>query len=174
MTIRQATVEDATDIATVHVRTWQAAYRGVIPDDALAAMTPEQRRPMWVRLLADPPTGHGVLVAEANGTLIGFSSFGPRSAAEGAADGAFELFTFYVDPLAQGRGAGTGLLLVAEVAMRNAGANEAELWVLDGNEQAQRFYRKHGWTPTGMQKNETLFGIDVQELLYTRDLKASQ
>lgn len=173
LTIRHATVEDAADIARVHVGTWRAAYRGLIPDDALAAMTPEQRRPMWDRLLAARDRVPGVVVAEMDGILIGFTSFGPTSAAEDA-DAAFELFTIYVDPAAQGRGAGTGLLLAAEAAMRGAGAEEAVLWVLDGNEQAQRFYRKHGWTPTGTQKTETLFGIDVRELLYTRDLEASR
>ena len=31
--IREATVEDALSIARIHVRSWQAAYRGIVDDD---------------------------------------------------------------------------------------------------------------------------------------------
>ena len=35
MRIRTANTDDAAAIAEVHVRSWQAAYRGVFPDDVL-------------------------------------------------------------------------------------------------------------------------------------------
>lgn len=171
VTIRNATTRDAAAIADVHVRTWQSAYRGLLPDHALDAMHPEQRRPMWDRLLSAPAGDHGVLIAEKDGSVIGFCSFGRMRGAD-ATSGMFELFTIYVDPKAQGQGAGTALMLAAEAAMRDAGANEALLWVLDGNEQAQRFYRRHGWISSGTPKSETLFGNEIQELLYTRDLNS--
>jgi ribosomal protein S18 acetylase RimI-like enzyme len=166
VTIRNATAEDAASIADIHVRTWQSAYRGLLPDDALDAITPEQRHPMWERLLAAPPGAHGVLLAERDGTLVGFSSFG-RTRDPEAPDDTFELFTIYVGPEVQGQGVGTRLLQAAMAAMREAGAVGALLWVLDGNEPAQRFYRKHGWERGGSTKTETLFGVTVQELAYT-------
>lgn len=169
LTTRDATFNDATDIARIHVRTWQSAYRGLLPDDALDAMTPDQRRPMWEGLLAAPPGAYGMLVVERDGTLVGFSSFGRPRDPEAPND-TFELFAIYVDPDVQGQGAGTRLLTAAETAMRDAGATKAVLWVLAGNHQAERFYRKHGWIPAGTEKSETLFGTELQELLYTRDL----
>jgi hypothetical protein len=51
--IRIATIDDAIDIAAVHVRSWQTAYRGMIPDDFLASQSVEKRLPMWLRRLAD-------------------------------------------------------------------------------------------------------------------------
>lgn len=166
--IRHARPEDAPAIAEIHVRTWQSAYRGLLPDDALAAMTPEQRLPMWERLLAALPDGHGVLVAESDGAVVGFSSFGPRRNADRGDE--LELFTIYVDPTAQHCGIGTSLLQASLAAMREAGAARAVLWVLDGNETAQRFYRRSGWVRGETTKDETLWGVTVRELDYTIDL----
>lgn len=169
LTIRHATRADAVGIAEIHIHTWQSAYRDLMPDDALTAMTPEGRRPMWERLLVDPPTGIGVLVAESRQRLVGFCSFGPAQDAS-SGDDAPELYTIYVDPAAQGRGTGTALLHAAETAMRNAHAAKATLWVLDGNHQAQRFYRKHGWEPDGGVKDGILFGVAVREVRFRKSL----
>jgi hypothetical protein len=43
LTIRAATVADATAIGEVHVRSWQAAYAGLIPADFLARLSAESR-----------------------------------------------------------------------------------------------------------------------------------
>jgi len=36
-TIREATPDDAPAIAAVHVRSWQAAYRGIVPEGGTEA-----------------------------------------------------------------------------------------------------------------------------------------
>ena len=35
MTVREAQPRDAAEVAGVHVRSWQVAYRGLFPDDYL-------------------------------------------------------------------------------------------------------------------------------------------
>ena len=45
--LRRATVDDAPAIAGVHVRTWQAAYRGLMPQALLDSLTFERRRGWW-------------------------------------------------------------------------------------------------------------------------------
>ncbi|MER6578988.1 hypothetical protein [Nonomuraea sp. NPDC001023] len=52
MRIRKATPADAQAIAEIHVRSWQAAYRGLLPQDHLDGLDPAARRPGWERLLA--------------------------------------------------------------------------------------------------------------------------
>jgi hypothetical protein len=37
--VRPATPDDADAIASVHVRSWQAAYRGIVPDAMLDALS---------------------------------------------------------------------------------------------------------------------------------------
>ena len=43
MNIRAAVAADARGIAEVHVRSWQAAYRGQIPDSVLAGLSVDAR-----------------------------------------------------------------------------------------------------------------------------------
>lgn len=167
--IRPAIPHDAAAIAGIHVRTWRSAYRGLLPDAALNAMTPEQRQPGWDRLLRAPPADHAVLVAEADGRVIGFCSTG-RTRDGGAPTDTFELFTLYVEPDAQGQGAGGALLRAGEAEMRRAGAERAVLWVLEGNENALRFYRHHGWWPTGEAKREMIFGVVARNLCLVKEL----
>jgi hypothetical protein len=46
-TIRPATAEDAAGIAAVHVRSWQVAYRGQLPDALLDSLSVDQRTRWW-------------------------------------------------------------------------------------------------------------------------------
>ena len=49
--VRRATTEDAAGIASVHVHSWLAAYRGLMPDDMLDSLTVEERTESWLRFL---------------------------------------------------------------------------------------------------------------------------
>ena len=51
VTVRPATPVDVHAIATVHVRTWQAAYDGLIPAEALAGLDVDARAAFWGRVL---------------------------------------------------------------------------------------------------------------------------
>jgi hypothetical protein len=65
LTLRRASLEDVVDIARVHVRSWQSAYRGLLPQDYLNRLTPAQRILRWERVVrdADWPRS-GTIVAE--------------------------------------------------------------------------------------------------------------
>jgi hypothetical protein len=43
MITRDAELRDAGGIAKVHVRSWQAAYAGIVPDEDLAQLSVDQR-----------------------------------------------------------------------------------------------------------------------------------
>ena len=43
MTVRDAQPRDAAEVADVHVRSWQAAYRDLFPDDYLDGLRVEDR-----------------------------------------------------------------------------------------------------------------------------------
>ncbi|MBE3009160.1 hypothetical protein IL992_08125 [Microbispora sp. NEAU-D428] len=72
MVIRRAEPADAEAIAAVHVRSWQAAYPGLMPQAYLDGLTPATRLPVWNRLLGESsPPRTEVLVAEADGSVVG-------------------------------------------------------------------------------------------------------
>jgi hypothetical protein len=52
--VRPATVEDAPAIAAIHVRVWQYAYRGIVPDSFLDSLSSERRTDQWMAALSQP------------------------------------------------------------------------------------------------------------------------
>ena len=71
--VRPATVADAPAMGRVHVRAWQAAYRGHMPDDYLDGLRPEDREAHWEGALARDDLPGTILVAERAGEVIGFA-----------------------------------------------------------------------------------------------------
>ena len=63
-TVRAARVQDAPAMGRVHVRAWQAAYRGQMPDEYLDGLRAEQRAEYWTGVLERGPGQTTVLVAE--------------------------------------------------------------------------------------------------------------
>ena len=77
MDIRPAGTEDVPEIAVVHVRSWQAAYRGLLPQAFLDGLDPAQRTGQWEQVLSAAGWCNGeTLVADAGGHLSGFVSYG--------------------------------------------------------------------------------------------------
>ena len=62
--VRPATVADAPAMGRLHVRAWQAAYRGEMPDDYLDGLRAEDRAAGWERALGVERERAAVLVAE--------------------------------------------------------------------------------------------------------------
>lgn len=142
-TIRPATLDDARAIAVVHVLTWQAAYRDLLPADFLAGLSVDGRERMWTQAITQ---GRGtILVAEVDGVVAGFCSVGPCVEVADQAPGTMELWTLYVAPEHWSTGLGRELWLAARRALQAQGAEEVILWVLLGNERAIRFYLAAGF-----------------------------
>jgi GNAT superfamily N-acetyltransferase len=147
-TIRAARPEDARSVAEVHVDSWRHTYRGILADEYLGRLSVEDRESMWLGAFADPDPKSGALVAEADGHLVGFASFGP-SRDEDAPDGTGEVPAIYVEPAALGTGVGRELFAAVTETLRDAGFTRATLWVLEANASARRFYEKAGWSWDG-------------------------
>lgn len=121
---------------------------------------------MWREGLARAPRpGSATFVAVTAGDVVGFATVG---AARGE-DGTGELYAIYVEPSSWGTGAGRALIERAEASLRDSGFSRALLWVLAGNERAERFYRAAGWEPDG-EKDEEFQGAIVVERRYRKHL----
>lgn len=164
ISVRRAGEADAEAIADLHVRSWQWAYRGLVPDAALDAMTAVERLPGWRRDLG-PGTVHRVWLAEWDGRAVGFAAWGPSRDA-GAPPGTAELYAIYLHPDAAGSGAAGTLLAAAREEMRAEGVGRATLWVLAGNPRARRFYERSGWALDGATKEVTLRGATLPAVRY--------
>lgn len=169
--VRQATVADAPAIAAVHVRSWQSAYRGLIPQDFLDALDPRQRVGRWEQLIAaaDWPRS-ATLVADTGSEILGFAHLVPTRDNDANPAQVGEITSIYLLPNHWGTGLGRTLMTAALEVFAAAAYHEATLWVLDTNERAQRFYEAGGWHPDGSAKLDTTLGLPLHELRYRRAL----
>ncbi|WP_087510001.1 GNAT family N-acetyltransferase [Cellulomonas iranensis] len=166
VTIRPATTDDAAGIAGVHVRSWQEAYAGIVPDDYLRELDPAQRAQRWAQLLAQGPADHvRTIVAEAGPRLLGFASYGPARD-EDARRGEREIYSIYLDPGTWGHGVARDLMRT--VLSELGDGTPVSLWVLADNARARHFYRRHGFTPDGVERLENRGGVDLLEVRYRR------
>lgn len=167
MEIRAALPQDAAAVADVHVRSWQAAYRGLLPDAYLDALRPEERAAGY-RFGDHDRSEPATLLAEDGDRLLGFATTAPGRDHDRSGWG--ELCALYVDPDRWGRGAGRALIAAARGRLLESGFREVGLWVLAGNEGAERFYRRDGWEHDGARRPEQIGGVTVEELRYSRAL----
>lgn len=169
MLIRSATVADAHGLAVVHVRSWQAAYHGLMPQDMLDGLSIAEREANWARIVAETPRGSQTLVVDdEDGDLVGWASYGDARDADAVGTG--ELWGIYVHPDAWSTGVGHLLLVAVEEALRAAGHATAYLWVLEGNERAAAFYERHGWASDGGEKIDRRPGLVLLERRHVKHL----
>lgn len=168
MLLRPATVDDARGIAAVHVRSWQEAYRGLMPQEVLDGLSIAERAANWARIIAETSRGSRTLVAERDGTIAGWASFG--AARDEDAPGTGELWGIYAHPDAWSTGVGHRLIAAVEDGLRADGHEVAYLWVLEGNDRAAGFYERHGWTADGGVTVDRRPGLVLHELRHVKRL----
>jgi SAM-dependent methyltransferase/ribosomal protein S18 acetylase RimI-like enzyme len=154
---RYAEVDDAAAVADYHVRCWQTAYRGLISDEVIDAMTVAGMTERWREFFSADrrETGRRHVVALAGGRPVGHLSLGPcrdRSDDEQSTIG--EVFALYVDPDHQRRGIGRELLRIGHRILRQQGFERSVLWTVVGNDPAIAFYRSAGWSLDGTTKEQ--------------------
>jgi GNAT superfamily N-acetyltransferase len=169
MLLRPAEPEDAIAVARVHVRSWQAAYRTLLPDDYLDQLRPEDRAQKYDFASLDPLKPQTIVAAEA-GLIHGFATTAPSREPDLTDHG--ELCALYVDPEQWGRGIGIALVSAARARLFGLGFRNAVLWVLAGNVRAERFYQIDRWVPDGLNRTDSVWGVTVDEVRYRRGLEA--
>lgn len=155
-------------VAIVHVRAWQVAYRNLLPADYLAHLKPEDRAARYTFGGTDPRQPMTRVAVDDSGTVRGFVT--TCAARDEDAPGFGEIAAIHVDPDCWGQGVGQALLASARAHLLDSGYRRALLWVLVGNARAERFYERDGWTPDGMRRTDTVWGVQVNDQRYRRVL----
>jgi ribosomal protein S18 acetylase RimI-like enzyme len=168
--VRVALESDAAHIATVHIRSWQAAYRGLLPQDYLDALDVCERTARWQsRIRSTDWSKSGTVVAVPGPAVLGFAGFGPsRDNSRDPLVG--EIRQINLLPEVWGKGIGQRLMSTAVARMASAGYAQATLWVLASNERARRFYEKTGWVADGTTKTEDMGGFPIVQVRYRKQL----
>ena len=166
--IRQAVEADAGAIAALHIRSWQSAYRGQLPDHFLDSLDHElgRRTEFWQTHISMVSSAkHEIWAADLEACVNGFVALGPARDTESEATG--ELYAIYVNPDRWDQGLGSALLAHATGRLTALGYSAAILWVLESNTRARRFYERAGWAADGRIKIETLpDNVELREVRY--------
>ena len=168
VTTRLARPEDTDEVGRIQVRTWRAAYTGLLPTSTLDSMDPIVQGASWSRVTR-PTSVTRLLVAERGDRIVGFAAFGPHR--EPDLDGsAGELYAIYVEPESWATGAGHALMDATLGGLRDAGWSRAVLKVLEANDRARRFYEREGWVYDRPTDPFDADGEHVPEVRYRREL----
>lgn len=169
MLLRPAQPDDAIAVARVHVRSWQAAYRTLLPDDYLDQLDPEDRAEAYDFATTDPEKPRTIVADDGDAShILGFATTQPSRDPSTGDHG--ELCALYVDPEQWGRGVGVALIAAARAHLADAGFRNAVLWLLAGNLRGERFYQRDGWASDGVRRTDTVWGVTVEEVRYLRPL----
>ncbi|MEX2506747.1 MAG: GNAT family N-acetyltransferase [Pseudohongiellaceae bacterium] len=164
MNIRTARESDARSVARVHVETWRAAYRGVVPDAYLNSLSIDKRELAWGKSIrAGIPE---LWVAEIQSEVAGWVAFGPSRDSDASAS-VGELEAIYITPDHWATGVGRALWFVARRRLIERGFSSATLWVLVKNARAIKFYGAAGFQPNPASEKEiNLGGATLKEVRY--------
>lgn len=148
--VRPADPADAEEIARVQVVTWRTAYGALLPAAVLDDWDGVAAADAWREAVTRPPTpGHGVLVAEESGALVGFAAFGPAelTGGEPVATGArtVEVGPLLVEPRWGRRGHGSRLLAALVDLARADGVGRLQIWLPEADRVTAGFLAGAGW-----------------------------
>jgi GNAT superfamily N-acetyltransferase len=162
------TEPDAPAVSDIRVRSWQAAYAGLVPQDYLDAMsvTADTARRRQLFTAADRVADN--LVAESGEQLVGWASVGPCRDADVPLS-AGEVWAMYAPPEQWGRGVGRALMTAALDRLRSQRRQPVYLKVLVGNDRARRFYERAGFRIDRLVEPFEVGGAALPEVRYIRD-----
>jgi ribosomal protein S18 acetylase RimI-like enzyme len=139
---RAAELSDAAAIANVHIASWQSAYRGLISDSLLDGMSLVRRALAWQEILSARRST--TLVADVDGSVVGFADFGPARDEDLNPRSDAELNALYVEPAYWSRGFGFCLWSRMRSLLRLTDFSTLVLWVLESNQRGRHFYERQG------------------------------
>jgi GNAT superfamily N-acetyltransferase len=163
MEVRLAGVEDARGIASVTVRGWRAAYRGIVPDEVLDGLSVDEREALGRQWLADESGETFTVVATGPaGRVEGYCSVFAPSRDDDAGHDTAGMAATYVDPDCWRRGVGATLIRAAWAELRLRGDwRDVTLWVLRTNQPARSFYATFGFEPDGAAQVHERSGQEI-------------
>jgi putative acetyltransferase len=133
--LRPAIADDVEAVAEIFHRGWHDVHPGRVPDGLTERRTPEA---FLDRVRARIAETDDTTVADVDGVVAGFIMVADDEAEQ-----------VYVDRSFRGTPVATLLLTEAERQIAARGHDVAFLVVVRGNDRAQAFYARQGWTDEG-------------------------
>jgi ribosomal protein S18 acetylase RimI-like enzyme len=164
LVIREAELDDAAEIAKVHVDTWRSTYRGIIPDEYLLKLSYQKRQENWMSLLGRRSKEQLFIyvVEKEDKQIVGFACGGKERTSNPIYKG--ELQAIYMLKAYQNQGIGKQLVKTIATCLSRSNLNSMLVWVLADNLACQ-FYEALGGQKVSKQTIER-GGVTLCEIAY--------
>jgi Acetyltransferases len=155
--IRKALPEDARDYAHCRISCWQSAYKGIIDDEYLSAMSVEEKKYVekYKTSLINPGICEYYCVMYSQ-KMIGFLIIDMRDC---------DIWAIYLVEEFRGKGYGKEVMDFAVTRLKPKAKKEISLWVFEENTAARRFYERYRFR-LDSQKKESVYGKLLIQLRY--------
>ena len=164
--IRAASKADTPVIARIINASWRAAYAGIVPQDALDALSDEKKQNQLAAGLERYPKMR-YYVLEADGVPVGAASLHPTRDEDLPEAGEFSFF--YLLPAFWRSGYGTLLLAHIEREAKTQQYPCLCCWTLEENARAIAFYEKNGYKRDGARQEVTI-GKPLEVIRFVKQL----
>ena len=171
--IRRATSADAEPISHVHTRSWQHAYRNLLPSEWLDNLQWQDRIGSWNRGLAEGSSTKVYVATNEEDEVIGFASAGASRDTDVDQLRTYELYSIYLVPEAWNIGVGAGLLqsVLEDISVE---FESMSVWVLTGNQRARKYYERQGFGQDGAIQTAQIDVHQLEEIRYRIALPIQQ
>jgi ribosomal protein S18 acetylase RimI-like enzyme len=158
MQLREATLEDAKEVARIQIATWKSTYSGIVADSYLDSLSVEKSAERWSAGIRKAEPGKFLILTD-DGVPRGFVSGGPLREPIPGYSG--EIYALYVELDWQKNGLGKALLKAGIEHLIALGMPNVVVCVLSEN-PALCFYQKMGGAILG-EKVTTIGGKEYPE-----------
>lgn len=149
LTIRLALPTDALDMAEIHMRSWEIAYKDIIPREFICEKN-TTRQALYKRVITYENTN--AYVIQYNKNTMGIMKIAPCQDNDLNED-FYELHYVYLHPNYFRMGIGTKSLEFAFDIARKLNKKYMTVWVLADNINSIKFYEKCGFTKDDKSKS---------------------
>lgn len=163
MEILKATVQDCTQIGSLHVQAVKNAYKNILSKSDYDGLSEQKRAAHWRTRFNDEPN---VYVLRNQVEILGFVEICKFEDKIEKYTQYGEITLLYLKPNEIGNGYGSMLLKYAEEKILLSGVEGVALWVLEKNRPAIEFYKRHGYSYSGKHK---LYRHEMEHL-YTKSV----
>ena len=148
ITIRPAVPADAPDMAEVHMRSWEIAYKDIIPAEYIREKN-AGRPALYARIITGEDLNQYVI--QKDGKTVGIMRAAPPQD-DDVSDNFYELHGIYLHPDYYRQGIGTQAVEFAFDKARSLDKTVMTVWVFAENTNSINFYKKCGFIADGKTK----------------------
>jgi len=166
--IRYANINDAEILGRIHSESSKEGFKDIIPDNILIdVFSVERRTKSFIRELTEgSPTS--AIVFEEN-EPAGFISFGKCRYSNNDKSWT-ELWRIYLLPKFWGSGIAKELIEWGINEIHKSNFTNVELWVLEDNKRARKFYEKIGFIHDNTSQIIDIMGVGLKEIRYVKSI----